>query len=155
MTAQQKSHKTHKNGSETDNKKCCRSVPQVTQKGRFWVSQVSHSHISTTGQHGHSTARPHLHTQRTHDGPSVSYCSTDPHCYLAFVPNTNLFHGATRACAKSTSITHPPPLHAAEKRLDPNDGGWYDRESFGLVYRGTEEWDAATTYAAYISRVAH
>ena len=107
MTAQQKSHKTHKKWVK---QKTESAVTQGTQKGRFWVTQVSLTVTSTTGQHGHGTARSHLHTQRTHDGPSVSYCSTDPHCYSAFVPNTSSIHGATRACAKSTSITHPPPL---------------------------------------------
>ena len=52
------------------------AVTQGTQKGRFWVTQVSLTVTSTTGQHGHGTARSHLHTQRTHDGPSVSYFST-------------------------------------------------------------------------------
>ena len=88
MTAQQKSHRTHKNGSPHHN----RVLSQETQKGRFWVRQVSLTVTSTTGQHGHGTARSHLHTQRTHDGPSVSYCSTDPHCYFVFVPNTSLIH---------------------------------------------------------------
>ena len=40
MTAQQKSHKTHKNGSNKSQK----VLSQETQKGRFWVRQVSHSH---------------------------------------------------------------------------------------------------------------
>ena len=82
MPAQQKTHRTHKNGSHWVTK--C-AVTQGTQKGRFWVTQVSLTVTSTTGQHGHGTARSHLHTQRTHDGPSVSYCSTDPHCYSVFV----------------------------------------------------------------------
>ena len=50
-----------------------------TQKGRFWVTQLHRSLTvtSTTERHGyHSTARSHLHPQRTHDDPSVSYCST-------------------------------------------------------------------------------
>ena len=59
---------------QTGKPKC--AVTQGTQKGRFWVRQVSLTVTSTTGQHGHGTARSHLHTQRTHDGPSVSYCST-------------------------------------------------------------------------------
>ena len=52
------------------------AVTQETQKGRFWVRQVSLTVTSTTWQHGPAgTARSHLHTQRTHDGPSASYCS--------------------------------------------------------------------------------
>ena len=74
MPAQQKTHRTHKSGPHWVTK--C-AVTQGTQKGRLWATQVSLTVTSTTGQHGHGTARSHLHTQRTHDGPSVSYCSTN------------------------------------------------------------------------------
>ena len=40
MTAQQKSHKTHKKWVK---QKTESAVTQLTQKGRFWVGQVSHS----------------------------------------------------------------------------------------------------------------
>ena len=30
-----------------------------------------------------------------------------------------------------------------ERRVDPDDGGWYTREEFVAFYGGTTEWNAA------------
>ena len=66
MTAQQKSHKTHKKWVK---QKTESAVTQVTQKGRFWVRQAL---SQSQAQQGSTATAPPGHTF-THNGPMMAH----------------------------------------------------------------------------------